>query len=83
MVATLAVPVPGLPVVPQLALAASAGGEAMVVSLILPPWTLEEEEDALVASADYQSDKARLLSELAPSRRSKDYLRQLHSLTRA
>lgn len=79
LVATLAVPVPGLPVIPQLALAASASGEAEVVALILPPWELEE--DALVASAEYQAEKAKVLAGLS-ERRSRDYLRRVHALTR-
>ena len=84
MVATLAVPVPGLPVIPQLALAASATGEPQVVSLILPPWTMEEDELAFVASADYQERKAEILAALYPKRkRSREHLRQIHSLTRA
>lgn len=68
LVATLAVPVPGFPVPrAQFALAASANGAPEVVSLILPPWQLEE-EFALVASADYQERKKALSYELAEPR---------------
>lgn len=83
LVAALSVPVPGFPIPKaELALSASAVGDPEVQSLILSGYVPEEEELALVASAEYKADKARLLSELAPSRRSKDYLRQIHSLTR-
>lgn len=65
MVATLAVPVPGLPVMPQLALAASANGENEVASLILPSWTLTPEEPEGSALAFIQA-KRELDAELAP-----------------
>lgn len=82
MVATLAVPVPGLPVMPQLALAASASGENEVVSLILPPWeTLEEREGF---DAEYEREKDALLSSIGygSGRKSRAYRRRIAALTR-
>jgi len=84
LVAALAVVVQGFPIVkPQLALSASAAGDTEVVSLILPPWMgYEEEENALLASAEYQSEKRKLLAEVMPSRFTREHRRRIHSLTR-
>lgn len=66
LVAALAVPVPGFPIPrAEVSLAASADGTPEVESLILPAWTLEEEEFALVASADYQERKKALSASIS------------------
>ncbi len=83
LVAALSVPVPGFPIPKaELALAASANGEPEVETLILPPWQ-PEEELALVASAEYQSEKSKIISALYPERKSREYLRRIHSITAA
>jgi hypothetical protein len=84
MVATLAVPVPGLPVMPQLALAASANGENEVVSLILPPWEVGEEMEFL-NDAGYHRSKEALLAAIGygNGRKTKAYRRKIASLTSA
>jgi hypothetical protein len=79
LVAALAVPVPGFPVArPELAM--TADGQS-VESLILPPWTVEE-EFALVASADYQERKKALSAKLAvPVERDRGFLRRRKTLS--
>jgi hypothetical protein len=61
LIASLAVPVPGFPITrSQLALSAAADGDMEVTALILTGPTfadLEEEEEALVASASYRQAK--------------------------
>lgn len=80
LVASLSVPVPGFPI-PRAELALSASADPEISSLILSGF-VPEEEFALVASAEYQERKRDLLAEIAPSRKSREYLRRLHSLTR-
>lgn len=71
LIASLAVPVPGFPITrPQLALAASGGGE--VVSLILPGYSGDEEEPAV----DFRERRQELVASLAPPRDGKAYLRR-------
>lgn len=82
MVATLAVPVPGLPVMPQLALAASVSGENEVVSLILPPWEIVEEREGF--DAEYLREKDAILTAAGygSGRKSRAYRRRISALTR-
>lgn len=80
LVASLSVPVPGFPI-PQAELALSASAEPEINALILSGF-VPEEEFALVASAEYQNRKRDLLAEIAPSRKTREYLRKVHSLTR-
>lgn len=82
LVATLAVPVPGLPVMPQLAMAASASGENEVVSLILPPWEIMEEREGF--DGEYLAQKEQLLSSVGygNGRDTKAYRRRIAALTR-
>jgi hypothetical protein len=80
MIAALAVPVQGFPVPrAQLALSASADVEAM----ILPAWMLEDEEEfALVASADYQERKKALSATIAQIEvRDRGFLRRRRALS--
>ncbi len=80
LVASLAVPVPGFPVArPQLALAASAAGEAQVVALILPGWSADTpdlEAEADVVEIDYREKRQELVASLTPPRDDKAYLRR-------
>jgi hypothetical protein len=82
LVAALSVPVPGFPIPrAEVALAASADGAPEVESLILPPW-VQEEEFALVASADYQERKRALTEEIAvPTERDRVFLRRRQALS--
>ena len=80
LVASLAVPVPGFPIPrAELSLAASANGEPEVATLILPAWQ-EEEEFALVASAEYQAQKREIARSLMEPR-SREYRRRLSSIS--
>ena len=80
LVASLSVPVPGFPI-PRAELALSASAEPEINALILSGF-IPEEEPALVASADYQNQKAELLAALYPKRsRSREQLLKIHSLT--
>jgi hypothetical protein len=84
MIAALAVPVQGFPVPrANLSLAASADGEPEVEALILPPWMIEE-DDVLVASAEYQERKKALAAQIAvPVERDRMYLRRRQALSSA
>lgn len=81
MIAALAVPVQGFPV-PRANLSLSASAD--VEALILPPWLADEDELALVASADYQERKAALSAELlVPVERDRVFLRRRKVLSAA
>ena len=82
LVAALSVPVPGFPIPRvEVGLTASAEGDVEVETLILPPWT-PEEEFALVASVDYQERKRALSEELLErSEWDRDQLRRRRALS--
>ena len=79
LVASLSVPVPGFPI-PRAELALSASAEPEINALILSGF-IPQEESVLVASAEYQAEKHKLLAEIRPPR-SREYLRTIHALTR-
>ncbi len=79
MIAALAVPVQGFPI-PSAQIALSASAEP--AALILPAWMPEEEELALVASADYQERKKALTAALqVPVERDRVFLRRRRTIS--